>query len=150
MAAPPPSMSVAPEPAGRALSKAALAVISFLGFFIIALIYLYIFRSSRMPNDWDKYWWAGLVGFIFALIFYLVHAGISEEPVTRILSGAFFALGAMFLYASIALNQGYQPNDRIMWLIVLSLIVIIVLVFVWRMSVQSAEDEVRRARRRRT
>jgi len=149
MSLPPPTPSVQIQPTGRAISKAALAIIAFLGFFIIGLIYLYIFIYSGL-SEADTYWWSGLVGFIFAFVFYIVHSAIREEPITRALSGAFFVIGAMFFYATIAFNSGYSPADRIIWLIVLSVIVIVVLVFIWRMSVQRTADDERRARRQRT
>ena len=148
MSSAPPATTFDHEPPGKALSMAALAVIVFLAFFIIGLIYLYIFYYAVMP-DTSRYWWSGFVGFIFALIFYMVHASIREEPVTRILSGMFFILGAVFLYAAVALGTP-DPGNKIMWLIVLSVVVLAVVVLVWRMSVQRAADDERRARRRRT
>ncbi len=125
-----------------------LAAIIGLSALIIALIYVFIFTISGLPEA-SKYWWAGLTGFIFALIFYMVHASIKEEPVTRIISGVFFALGAVFFYASIMVGVT-DPGMLITWLIVLSVIVIVVLVAVWRMSAQREADDARRAARRRT
>ncbi len=149
MSAPPPNMPAQTPSTGKVLSKTALALIAVIGFFIIGLIYLFIFVYSGM-KDVDTYWWSGLVGFIFAFVFYIVHSSIREEPVTRILSGLFFVLGAAFFYAAIGLNPAYTPGDRILWLIVLSIIVLVVLVLVWRMSMQRTADEERRARRQRT
>jgi len=137
-----------PLPPPKGTSSVALAVIIGLSGLIIALIYLFIFAFSGI-SETSKYWWSGLVGFIFAFIFYMVHASIREEPVTRIMSGVFFALGAVFFYASIMVGVT-DPGMLITWLIVLSLIVIVVLVLVWRMSAQREADEARKAARRRT
>jgi len=151
MAAPfPPPYQPPPQaqpPMGKSLSTAALAAVAILAFFIIGLIYVYIFVFSGMDIV-SAYWWSGFVGFIFAFIFYLVHAAV-EEPVTRIISGTFFALGAMFFYAAIGFGSG-DPNSKILWLIVLSVIVLVVLLFVWRLTSQGAADDQRRAMRKRT
>ncbi len=133
----------------RAVSKAALAVAVFLTFLIIGLIYLYIFVYSGFPTDPAKYWWAGLTGFIFAFIFFWVHAATHEDPITRVLKWLFFILGAVFFYASILLS-GWEASSTFLWLIVLSVIVLIVMLFSWRAEAQRAADEDRRARRHRT
>ena len=139
-------MEAAP-PMGKSLSTVALAAVAGLAFLIIALIYAYIFFVSGMDII-SAYWWAGFVGFIFALIFFLVHAAV-EEPVTRIISGTFFVLGAVFFYASVGFGTA-DAGSKILWVIVLSVIVLVVLLFVWRMSSQAAADEQRRAMRKRT
>lgn len=148
MAIPQPAPQAQPTPAPRGLSSVALAVIIGLAALIVALIYLFIFKYSGMAES-SMYWWSGFVGFVFALAFYMVHASIKEEPITRIMSGVFFALGAMFFYAAILVGTN-DPGMAITWIIVLSLIVMIVLVLVWRMSVQREADEARRAARHRT
>lgn len=148
MPPPPPYQPTQPvPPPSKGFSTLALAVIAILAFFIIGLIYVYIFVFSGMDII-SAYWWSGLVGFIFAFIFYLVHAAV-EEPVTRIISATFFALGAMFFYAAIGFGSG-DPSSKILWLIVLSIIVLVVLLFVWRMAMQGEADERRRAMRKRT
>ena len=150
MAIPQPAPQAQPMPAPKGLSSVVLAIIVGLAALIIALIYVYIFAFSGTGiSESSRYWWSGFVGFIFALIFYMVHASIREEPITRIISGVFFALGALFFYAAILVGTS-DPGMAITWIILLSVIVMIVLVLVWRMSVQREADEARKAARHRT
>ncbi len=137
------------QSSARVVSKAAIAMVAVLAFFIISLIYLFIFMYSGLSEE-GKYLWSGFAGMVFAFIFYLVHASTREDPISRIVTILFFVLGAAFLYASIALNPGIDPASRILWLIVLSVIVIMILLLSWRLSLQAAEDEQRKARRQRT
>ena len=137
------------QSSAKVVSKAAIVMVAVLALFIIGLIYLYIFVYSDLSED-GKYLWSGFAGWVFALIFYLVHAATREDPISRIVAVLFFVLGAAFLYASIALNPGSDPGSRILWLIVLSVIVIVILLLSWRLSLQASEDEQRRAKRQRT
>lgn len=143
----PPSPPV--QSSAGAASKVAILMVAVLAFFIIGLIYLFIFMFSGL-SETDMYLWSGITGWIFAFVFYIVHATTREDPITRIISIVFFVLGAVFLFASIAFNPGHDPGSMILWLIVLSIIVIVILLFSWRLSLQASEDEQRRARRQRT
>jgi len=147
LATPPPQPQMM-QPPGPRPSMAILAVITALAFVVIALIYLWIFIFSGIPFE-SACWWAGLVGFIFAFVFFMVHAASREEPISRIVSVMFFVLGAVFFYSAILLG-GSDTGSRIFWLIVLSILVMVILLFVWRMSVQKEADDYRRAMRKRT
>ncbi len=136
------------QPPGPRTSTAVLAVVAFLAFFVIAMIYAWIFFFSGMAFE-SACWWAGLVGFIFAFVFFMVHAASREDPVSRIVSITFFVLGAVFFYSAILLGN-YDTGGRILWLIVLSVMVMVILLFVWRLSVQKEADDYRRAMRKRT
>lgn len=136
----------------RRVSAAVLAAVAFLTILIISLIFLYIFVYSGLPTDYDKYWWAGITGWGFAFIFFWVHATTREDPITWILKWLFFILGTVFLYANVLTSAaaGAPTNMTFLWLIVLSIIVLVVLLFSWSMLRQKSADAERRAMRHRT
>lgn len=155
---PPPPSAMPPPQAGifeaapvRRVSSVVMAVATFLTFLIIGLIFLYIFVYSGLVNDYDKYWWAGITGWGFAFIFFWVHAATNEDPITWVLKWLFFILGTVFFYASVLTSAPYHEAWwTFLWLIVLSIIVLVVLLFSWSMLRQKAADAERKAMRHRT
>jgi len=157
---PPPPSTIPPPPQGgsfqpipaRKVSSAALAAATILTFLIIGLIFLYIFVYAGFPTDWDRYWWAGLTAWIFTFIFFWVHAATHEDPVTWVLKWMFFVLGAVFFYASILTSAaaGAPTGNTFLYLIVLSVMILVVLLFSWQAERQRAADADRRAMRKRT
>lgn len=136
----------------RRVSTAALAVAAFLTFMIVGLIFLYIFVYAGFTTDWDRYWWAGLTAWIFTFIFFFVHAATHEDPVTWVLKWLFFVLGAVFFYSSVLTSAaaGSPASGTFLYLIVLSVMILVVLLFSWQAERQKAADADRRAMRKRT
>jgi len=151
-AMPPPQAGMFAAAPVRRVSMAVMAAVTFLTIMIISLIFLYIFVYSGLPTDYDKYWWAGVTGWGFAFIFFWVHAATNEDPITWVLKWMFFILGAVFLYANVLASAaaGGPASWTFLWLIVLSIIVLVVLLFSWNMLRQKAADAERKAMRHRT
>ncbi len=146
-------MQPTPQPASGGmpvpkLSSLALLAIAAIAIFLIAGIFGYILFLSRVPFD-SQLWWMGVTSMIFALAFYLVYGATKDRRYARPLAGAFFLIGAGSFYASVFANPD-PSGTKMTWLIVLSLLILIVLVAIFRMSRQTEMDAIRRSQRKLT
>ncbi len=138
-----------PAPGGPAvpkLSTTVLLAMAAIAVLVLASIFGYILFLTTMRID-ERLWWTGLSSMIFALAFYLLFAATHDRKIARPLAGGFFVVGAGSFYGSI-FTGGSGDLEKLLYLILLSVLVIIVLGAIFVMARDAERDAVRRAQRR--
>ncbi len=117
---------------------------------MVAIIFGVIFGYIATAPGWAttaRLWWMGFVGLVFAFISYLVYAGTDARPI-RLLSGGLFIVGIGSFYGAIFTNP--DQSWTLLWLVVLSVIVLVLLAFIYSMTRQAEATRVRNAERKLT
>ena len=138
-----------PEEKGQAMfgvSKAALLGTALIFCIIIILLFYTIFSSLGFGSG--GFFWAGFLSFIIAVVTYFIHAATESQFAMAIVAvtGIF---GIVSLYVSIHLSPG-TLGDKIVPIVAFSIAVIFVLLMVFGMTKGAAEDERRKALRKKT
>jgi hypothetical protein len=130
------------------ISTVALWAIAVIAIVAMAVLFAYILFYSNLPFD-GQLWWMGLVSLVLALAYYLVYAGTGDRKIIRPFSEALFVIGFGSYYGSIAANHD-TPFWKLAWFLVLSILVVITLFFIFRMSRQAEREAIRKSQRRLT
>ncbi len=120
----------------------AIAVIVIAGIFGFILVYVSPFTTQL--------WWMGLMGLIFALVFYMIFASTHNRTVVMPLSAAFFVIGIGSFYGSILSDTVSDPLNKLVLIVIESIFVVIVLTAIYMMTRQGERDKVRKSQRKVT
>ena len=145
--APPPAPAAAPV-GGPKLSKVVLLAILAIAVIVIAAIFGFILVYVQPLTT--QLWWMGLVGLIFAFVFYWVFASTHNRTIAMPLSAAFFVIGIGSFYGSILANPGSGALNQLVLIVIESIFVVIVLTAIFMMARGGERDKVRKSQRRIT
>ncbi len=150
----PSSPPATPPPAAPAaapkMSSTVLYIILAIAVIVIAAIFGFILvYVSGLTN---QLWWMGLMGLIFALVFYMIFASTHNRTVVMPLSGAFFVIGIGSFYGSILsdTSPSSDPLNKLILIVIESIFVVIVLTAIYMMSRQGERDKIRKSQRKVT
>ncbi len=144
---PPAAPAAAPEPRLK-LSKVVLYAILAIAVVVIAAIFGFIL--IYVAGLTHQLWWMGLVGLIFALVFYWIFAATHNRSIVMPLAGAFFVIGIGSFYGSIATDPGSDALGKLVLMVIESIFVVIVLATIYIMARQGESDKVRKSQRKVT
>ncbi len=117
---------------------------------VIVIVAIFGFILVYVTGLTNQLWWMGLMGLIFAFVFYLVFAGTHNRTIVMPLSAAFFVIGIGSFYGSILANPGSGALNQLVLIVIESIFVVIVLTAIYLMSRQGERDKVRKSQRKVT
>ncbi len=120
----------------------AIAVIVIAAIFGFILVYVTPFTTQL--------WWMGLVGLIFALVFYMIFASTHNRTIVMPLAAAFFVIGIGAFYGSILADTASDSLNKLILIVIESIFVVIVLTAIYMMTRAGERDRVRKSQRKVT
>lgn len=129
----------------RVVSTLMLMLMVVVSVMIMGLIFAFIVFYSGLDLV-GMALWIGVIAIIFAIVVYFVHA-IFDDPVTLALCGGFAMLGLLSFYAAIFISSA-KPGDKMIYIAVLSIFVLIFLIFAYRMRSYGERQKERIAKRK--
>lgn len=141
----PPAAPAAPR---LKLSKAVLWAMLAIAVVVIAAIFGFIL--VYVAGLTHQLWWMGLVGLIFALVFYMIFAATHNRAIVMPLAAAFFVIGIGSFYGSIAADDSTDAFGKLILMVIESIFVVIVLTAIYMMARGSEQDKVRKSQRKVT
>jgi len=120
----------------------AIAVIVIAAIFGFILVYVAPFTAQL--------WWMGVVGLIFALLFYMIFASTHNRTIVMPLAGAFFVIGVGSFYGSILSDNVSDALNKLILIVIESIFVVVVLTAIFMMSRGGEQDKVRKSQRKVT
>ena len=147
-ASPPAAPPAAAPAAVPRMSSVLLYAIFGISVAVIAAIFGFILIYVTPLTT--QLWWMGVVGLIFAFVFYMIFASTHNRTLVMPLSGAFFVIGMGSFYGSILTNTTSDTLNKLILVVILSIFVVIILTAMFMMSRQEEQDRVRKSQRKVT
>ncbi len=144
----PANEPAAAAPAAPRMSKLMLYVILAIALVVIAAIFGFIL--VYVAGFTNQLWWMGLMGLIFAFVFYWVFAATHNRTIVMPLSAAFFVIGIGSFYGSILADPNSDGLNKLVLIVIESIFVVIVLTAIYLMTRQGEQDKVRKSQRKVT
>jgi len=129
----------------QTVSMVMLLMIVAISVIILSLIFLFIILYSGLDTV-GMALGIGAVSVIFSIVVYFAHM-VYDDTVTLALSGAFIMTGLLAFYAAILLSTAI-PGDKIIYIVVLSIFVLMFLIFAYRLRRYGERQKERIAKRK--